>query len=198
MTHVLDSNRNGSVSEYLKQNTLKDAEIDIISPLFTIYAFEELQSILDTVKKVRFLFNEPTFIRRIETNQKEVKEFHLELRGREKQLSETAYEINLKNNLDQNQVAFKCYDFIEKKVEVRSITRKNLVNTSNFFVKNQYKPFLISGDSVSFSMSGLGYTNQINFNFNTVISDNSTIDQFENFFNNIWNNNDLTEGGVRT
>ena len=45
----------------------------------TIYAFEELRKVLEKSDKFRFLFNEPTFIKKIIANDKEVKEFELQI-----------------------------------------------------------------------------------------------------------------------
>lgn len=42
MPVVLDNNKLGAVGEYIKENTKCGAEITISSPIFTIYAFEEL------------------------------------------------------------------------------------------------------------------------------------------------------------
>ena len=115
MSIVLDNNKIGSVGEYIKENTHEGANITISSPIFTIFAFEELRKVLEKSDKFRFLFNEPTFIKRLVDNDKEVKEFELQMQEREKNVSEFNLEIGLKNNLDQNQIASKCYKFIEKK-----------------------------------------------------------------------------------
>jgi len=79
MSIVLDTNKHGSVGEYVKDNTLRKANIDIASSIFTIYAYDELKKVLDDTNKFRFLFNEPTFIEKLESNQKEVKEFQLQI-----------------------------------------------------------------------------------------------------------------------
>ena len=42
MPFVLDNNKIGAVGEYIKDNTANDASITVASPIFTIYAFEEL------------------------------------------------------------------------------------------------------------------------------------------------------------
>ena len=115
MPVVLDNNKLGAVGEYIKENTKCGAEITISSPIFTIYAFEELRKVLEKSDKFRFLFNEPTFINRIIANDKEVKEFELQMHQRERNVSEFNLEIDLKNNLDQNQIASKCYNFIKEK-----------------------------------------------------------------------------------
>lgn len=191
MTIVLDNNRKGSISTYLKNNTCKNAEINIMSPVFTVYAFDEIYDVLRKTEKVRFLFNEPTFIRNLEQNKKEVREFQIQMKMRESQLSESPYEINLKNNLDQNQVAKACFDYISNNVEVKSVLTSNTVNASNFYVKQKENSYLIHGQTVAFSMDGLGYNKRPNFTFNTVTNDTETLNEFEYFFNDIWNNDDL-------
>ena len=45
MPVVLDNNKLGAVGEYIKENTKCGAEITISSPIFTIYAFEELRKV---------------------------------------------------------------------------------------------------------------------------------------------------------
>ena len=114
MPEVLDSTKIGAVGEYIKNHTDEKAVINVSSPMFTIFAFEELRKVLEKSDKFRFLFNEPTFIRKIIANEKEVKEFELQMQQRERNVSEFALEIGLKNNLDQNQIASKCYNFIKE------------------------------------------------------------------------------------
>ena len=98
MSKVLDSTKVGAVGEYIKEHTEAGAEINVSSPIFTIFAFEELRKVLEKSDKFKMLFNEPTFIRKIISNDKEVKEFVLQMKQRERNISEFALEIGLKNN----------------------------------------------------------------------------------------------------
>ena len=56
MLIVLDTNKHGSVGEYVKDNTLRKANIDIAFSIFTIHAYDELKKVLDDTNKFRFLF----------------------------------------------------------------------------------------------------------------------------------------------
>ena len=47
MSIMLDSNKYGSVGEYLKENTNRKSNIDISSSIFTIYAYDKLKGILN-------------------------------------------------------------------------------------------------------------------------------------------------------
>ena len=189
MSIVLDTVKRGSVGEYIKGNASKNAQIDISSSLFTIYAYDELKKVLDESTKVRFLFNEPTFIKHLESNQKEVKEFQLQMKERERNVSEFPLEIGLKNNLDQNQVANRCYQFINKQAEVKSVTQSGIISSSNICIKNPSgKDFVISGNGINFSLDGLGYSKKARWEFNTVLNEKNIVDDFETFYNSIWSN----------
>lgn len=191
MSIVLDNNKIGSVGEYIKENTHEGANITISSPIFTIFAFEELRKVLEKSDKFRFLFNEPTFIKRLVDNDKEVKEFELQMQEREKNVSEFNLEIGLKNNLDQNQIASKCYKFIEKKGEIKSVVKPGCVSPSNILVENKDNKYLIQGNNIAFSKDGLGYTKRIRFDFNTVNDDQEMVNQYISFINEIFSNKDL-------
>lgn len=127
------------LGESIKDNTLKQSEINISSSIFTIYAYEELKEILDESKNVKFLFNGPTFIKKVESNQKEVKEFQIQMRQRKKNISEFPLEIGLKNNLDQNQIASRCHKFIKDKAEIISVINHGVITASNIYIKNANK-----------------------------------------------------------
>ena len=191
MQYPLDNLKQGSVSQFLKDNIQKGSKLLVVSPIFTIYAFDELKESLKSVKSIRFLFNEPTFIRKLQNNQKEVREFKLEMSKREKNVSEFPYEINLKNNLDQNQVAAECYRMIVDKMDVRSVTTSNTVQTSNFLIHEQSPSYLVNGQSLSFSREGLGYYNRPNFTFNMVSSEPEVLSSFNSMMDDIWNNEKL-------
>lgn len=191
MNKVLDINKIGAVGEYIKENTNEGATITISSPIFTIFAFEELRKVLEKSNKFRFLFNEPTFIKCLVDNDKEVKEFEFQMQEREKNVSEFNLEIGLKNNLDQNQIASKCYKFIEKKGEIKSVVKPGCVSPSNILVENKDNKYLIQGNNIAFSKDGLGYTKRIRFDFNTVNDDPEMIDQYISFISEIFSNKDL-------
>lgn len=191
MQIALDNSKIGAVGEYIKENTEKDASISISSPIFTIYAFEELRKILEGSGKFRFLFNEPAFVRDIVTDNKEVKEFELRMSQRERNVSEFNLEIGLKNNLDQNQVASRCYEFIKEKAEVKSITKEGISTPSNILIENPDNSYLMSGNNLAFSKSSLGYTHEIRFDFNQVSDEQELIEKYKEFFENLFNNEEI-------
>ena len=191
MSIVLDNNKVGAVGEYLKENACKDSTISITSPIFTIYAFDELKKILENSEKFNFLFNEPTFVKKLIYNDKEVKEFYLQMQQREKNVSEFALEIGLKNNLDQNKIASRCYNFIKERGEIKSVIKSGRVTSNNIFVQSKDNSFLIQGNNVAFSKDGLGYTKELRFDFNTVSDEKGMLEQYQVFFKQIFNDENL-------
>lgn len=192
MPQVLDNKKIGAVGEYIKENTNENATVSISSPMFTIYAFEELRRVLESSEKLKFLFNEPAFVRNIIHDNKEVKEFELRMAQREKNVSEFNLEIGLKNNLDQNHVASRCHDFIENKASVKSVKKEGLATSSNILVENKDSgSYLISGNSLAFSRSGLGYTDELRFDFNQVNDEQELIDQYKEYFDSIFENEEI-------
>ena len=186
----IESEKLGAVSEYIKQHTQKGATLSISSPFFTIFAFEELSEVLDGCNKLRFLFNKPNFIKKIKANKKDVKEFELRMTRRERNISEFNLEIGLKNNLDQNQIANKCYDFIKEKAEVRSIVSENSPIFQGIIIENPNgNSILIQGNTVEFSKRGLGYSDTPNYDVITAVDDTIIVDRsrrlFKQFFENI-------------
>lgn len=191
MSIVLDNNKIGVVGEYLKEHTKSDAVVSVPSPIFTIYAFEELKEILENCKEFRFLFNEPTFVRDLFLDEKEVKEFELKMARRERNVSEFNLEIGLKNNLDQNQIAARCYEFIKNKAQVKSVIKEGISNIKNILVENKNDSFFITGGNLSFSRDGLGYTNEEKYDFNQVVDEETTVEKYKEYFANIFNNNEI-------
>lgn len=192
MSQVLNNDKIGAVGEYIKENTEAGADIFISSPIFTIFAFEELRNILTESRRLHFLFNEPTFIRNITNNIKEVREFQLTMQQRERNISEFSLEIGLKNNLDQNQIAEKCYKFIKDNAEIKSSIKSGVVTANSILVKNKNREsYLINGSNITFSKDGLGYTQTKRYDYNTVETSEMAVESFDNFFRNVFSNTEI-------
>lgn len=61
---MIDNKGNGRVVDELKNNLKKGSKLSIISAYFTIYAYAELKKELSRVDNMKFLFTEPTFIKK--------------------------------------------------------------------------------------------------------------------------------------
>ncbi|MCF7926317.1 MAG: helicase [Candidatus Izimaplasma sp.] len=194
MGKTFDKNRLGQVGEFLRDNINKDSKVDVVSSIFTIYAFDKLKKQLNQTESVRFLYNEPTFLDNSFIVNKDSKVFVLEMKNRERNMSEFDLEIALKNKLDQPTVAQEFYNFINNKVNVKSVINKNVINHKFIQVKNtNEKNYLLDGSNLDFSLEGLGYKNRVMFDFKKYEDDPGIINDFSNFFDEIWNNQDVTK-----
>ena len=90
------------------------AKLSIISSYFTVFAYGELKEELSKVDEVRFLFSEPTFIKRM-ADSKEPREFEVARRAREVGVGGSGLELTLRNNLNQRALARECAEWIREK-----------------------------------------------------------------------------------
>lgn len=144
---ILDNKVQGRVIDKLRENIKFGTRLSIISAYFTIYAYEELRKELGKIEKLRLLFSEPTFVK----NKKDInREFKLS-GSYERGLAGDRYEMKLKNELKQSEIAKECANWIREKVEVRAydeeypllgkfperlkpINIKNDIDTQNDFI----------------------------------------------------------------
>ena len=189
----IDTARKGAIAQFIKEKAAAGATIYLPSSIFTVYAFNELKDVIGKSNKVKFLFNKPTFIKKIRTDEKNVKEFTLEMNNREKNVSEFALEIAMKNNLDQNLVANQCYLLLEDKMEVRSVTENHFFNSNGILIDNETgDSYVIQGINLEFSMAGLGFS-QNKFDFAYALDDKTSVDSYRELFDEVWNSRDSVE-----
>lgn len=194
MPVLIDTSKKGAIAQFIKEKVQAGATIYLPSSIFTLYAFNELKDVIKKSNKVKFLFNKPTFIKKIKTTEKNVKEFQLQMSDREKSVSEFALEISMKNNLDQNAVANQCYLLLEDKMEIRSVTENHYFNDNGILIDNETgDSYLIQSSNLEFSMPGLGYSNQQKLGFAYALDDMTSVDSYRQFFDESWNNKEMVE-----
>lgn len=190
----IDTTKKGALAQFIKEKVEEGATIYLPSSIFTLYAFNELKDVIKKSNKVKFLFNKPTFIKQIKSDQGNVKEFKLEMANREKNVSEFNLEITMKNNLDQNSVASQCYLILDEKMEVRSVTENNHFNSNAVLIDNESGDnYLINSLNFDFSMAGLGFANQDRIDFAFANTDKDFIDSYRGIFEGVWNDKNKVE-----
>lgn len=111
-----------NVNKILKDdliNTLKpNSKVAIASACFSIYAFQELKTQLESIEELRFIFTSPTFLN--EKVSKTKREFYIPRLSREKSLYGTEYEVKLRNELTQRAIAKECAEWIKQKAKFKS------------------------------------------------------------------------------
>ena len=115
---LLLDNINQTVKQDLQKTLHKGSKVAVAAACFSIYAYRELKKELESVEELRFLFTSPTFT--TDHAPKEEREFYIPRRDREQSLYGTAFEVRLRNELNQKAIARECADWIRRKVTFKS------------------------------------------------------------------------------
>ena len=133
---IRDNRERGTVGEFLQSQIENGSSLSIVSAYFTIYAFEALKSSLLGINDLRFLFGEPRFIKRLDPDRTEKKAFIINSDG-----------LHLKNQLQLKRVARECAEWIEEKVEIRSIRESNMLHGKMYHIAKNGVENAILGSS---------------------------------------------------
>ncbi len=186
-TKILDNKKHGKVGEQVKSSIKDGAKLSIASAFFTVYAYNNLKTELANIEELRFLFTEPTFIN---NEEKEKRQYYL---GKEKNIAGTKYEIKLKNKLQQTKIAKECAKWLKQKAQLKSLIDPEIVESKLYLIENEDENNVAIHGSSDFTSDGLGFINSPKLDLNIYIDDSSSIKQYIDWFNAIWNNKDLVE-----
>ncbi len=183
---ILDNKVQGRVIDKLRENIKSGTRLSIISAYFTIYAYEELRKELGKIEKLRLLFSEPTFVK----NKKDInREFKLS-GSYERGLAGDRYEMKLKNELKQSEIAKECANWIREKVEVRAYDEEYPLPQKMYLMENKKNESACIFGSSDFTSSGLGLVPSKKLEANTYIKDSIYTQQLLNQFELYWNDKD--------
>ena len=172
---IRDNRERGTVGEFLQSQIENGSSLSVVSAYFTIYAFEALKSSLLEINDLRFLFGEPQFIKRLDPDRTEKKSFVIDSDG-----------LQLENQLQLKRVARECAEWIEEKVEIRSIQKKNLLHGKMYHIDNNGVEKAILGSS-NFTVRGLGLgAGDGNIELNLKVEDNRDVNDLKQWFNELW------------
>lgn len=183
------NNRTDKVGDDLGKNIGKESKLQVAAGIFSIYGFEALKSELKKIESLRFIFTDPTFIE-LDKNNREQKQFCLNKSLRQKSISGTEFEINLKNELKGRAIAKECKKWIEQKVSFKSNTENQYIQP-HLTVLNKDKSFVYMGIN-EFSSAAFGYEKD-----NSILHQIIKTDEFETTkkyvenFDEIWNDDKL-------
>ena len=170
----------------LKETIHKGSKISIAAASFSIYAFEALKKELKLVDEFRFIFTGETFTK--EKVPKEAREFYIPRLDRERSLYGTAFEVRLRNELNQQAIAKECADWIRKKAHFRSNVSGEMMlpfmNIENSDESVTYNPFS------NFTTAELGEDRGNNAYSTTMKVYAPLTEQYLHTFNQVWNDND--------
>jgi hypothetical protein len=174
---IRDNYKCGSVGEFLKQAITKNSDVSIVSAYFTIYAFNALKDNLEGINKLRFLFGEPTFIKSVDPNRINTREFKIE---------DDKLTIPIESRLTQKKIAKECSLWIKNKAEIRSMVKPNFLHGKMYHVKQESGIEKAIAGSSNFTVNGLGLGGSKNIELNLVIDSDRDRQELVEWFNEIW------------
>ena len=171
------------VKDDLKKELSEGSKVSIAAACFSIYAYRELKSELETIDSLRFIFTSPTFV--TEHAPKEKREFYIPRLSRETSLCGSDFELKLRNQLTQKAIARECVEWIKRKVQFKS-------NSANTFIQGLLNVERNGGNAcyypfTEFTTIGIGCERGNNaFNFVQKL-DAPQSQQLLSVFNSLWN-----------
>ena len=159
-TNIIDNLYHGNVRDFYTAALVAGSDASFCSAFFTIHAYAELQKQLEGLKRLRFLFGEPTFIKKM--NEKTMQQnFHI-----------TDENIVPAKSLQQQSIAKECSEFLRQKAEIRSIVKPNYLHGKLYHIiqPNEVQKTLIG--SSNFTVNGLGVGTQHNIELNLIVDSN--------------------------
>ena len=182
MPSAIKDNRNrGKVGDFLKQHLKDGSRLSFVSAYFTIYAYQKLQNQLHQIDHLNFLFGEPRFVKSLDPDRTDKKAFKIE-----------DEKLALGNRLQQKCLARECSEWITDKVAIRSIKQANLLHGKLYHLDNDGRRTALVGSS-NFTVSGLGYGANPNIELNLEVADDRDRDDLKQWFDEIWDNEELVE-----
>ena len=180
-SRIRDNSMYDTVADFLRDKIQDGSALSIVSAYFTIYAFDKLRDELTNIKGLRFLFGEPSFIN-IDPDKTESKAFQLTESG-----------LKLQNYLPQKEVAKACADWIEEKVEIRSVRKSNFLHGKMYYIENGKSEDAIIGSS-NFTVRGLGLSEKAsNIELNLEVDSKSDCADLKTWFDNLWESEQVVD-----
>ena len=174
---IRDNRHRGSVAaDFLQQYVKANSKLSFVSAYFTIYAFEKLQSELESCGELRFLFGEPSFLQGLDPEKTDKRAFSL-----------THESLSLANQLKQKAVARDCAAFFRRDdVQIRSVKHPDFLHGKLYHIENGGSSEAILGSS-NFTVRGLGMAAQTsNLELNLIVDSRRDLDDLRKWFDEVW------------
>ena len=179
---IRDNLLRGTVHDFLAREIQEGSALSIVSAYFTIYAYERMQHELHKIEKLRFLFGDPDFVKRMDPNNTDKKAFDITDKG-----------LELNQQLRQKPIARACAEWIKEKVQIRTTRESKLIHGKMYHINNNGVDKAILGSS-NFTVRGLGLSsNSSNIELNLEVDSDRDRTDLKRWFDELWNNDELVE-----
>lgn len=177
-----DNHNRGTVADFLRAKIQDGSKLSIVSAYFTIYAYDALREELEHIEHLDFLFGEPSFVNRLDPDKNEKKAFIIDSSG-----------LELRSKLQQKRVARQCANWIENKVDIKTIKQANLLHGKMYHVTTARVDDAVLGSS-NFTVRGLGLGKSgNNIELNLIVDSNRDRQELKAWFNELWDNDELVK-----
>lgn len=174
---IRDNHDFGSAGGFLQDKIKQGSKLSIVSAYFTIYAYEKLQSELDTIEHLDFLFGDSNNVDKL--NPKDtMMEFSI---------VGDKLEIPLEKRLQQRALARACSEWIMDKVDIRSLNSPDFAHGKMYHVEAANGVIDAMIGSSNFTVNGLGLGEKPNLELNLILADDRDKDDLKQWFANVWN-----------
>jgi len=175
---IRDNRERGIVGEFLKDNISQNSNISIVSAYFTIYAYSRLKNQLNSISELRFLFGEPRFIKALDPEKTNKRDFQIE---------DNNLVIPLESRLVQKATARECSDWIRDKVGIKSMVKPNFLHGKMYHIKQPGGVEKAITGSSNFTVNGLGFGGSPNIELNMIVDNDRDRQDLLNWFEDLWN-----------
>jgi len=180
LSSIRDNKNRGSVGQFLIDNVKSDSDLSIVSAYFTIYAYSHLKGQLDSINKLKFLFGEPTFIKSLDPTKINKRDFKIE---------DDKLVIPIESRLTQKSVARECSEWIQQKVEIKSMVKPNFLHGKMYHITQQSGVEKAIVGSSNFTVNGLGLGGSPNIELNLIVDNDRDRADLKAWFHELWDDN---------
>lgn len=180
LSSIRDNKNRGTVGHFLVDNIKSESDLSIVSAYFTIYAYSHLKGQLDSINKLKFLFGEPTFIKSLDPTKINKRDFKIE---------DDKIVIPIESRLTQKSVAKECSEWIQQKVEIKSMVKPNFLHGKMYHVTQQSGVEKAIVGSSNFTVNGLGLGGSPNIELNLIVDNDRDRADLKAWFQELWDDN---------
>lgn len=178
LSSIRDNRDRGSVGKFLRDNIKDSSDLLIVSAYFTIYAYSHLKDQLNSINELKFLFGEPTFIKSLDPTKTNKRDFKIE---------DDKIVIPIESRLTQKAIAKECSDWIEQKVQIKSMVKPNFLHGKVYHITQQSGVEKAVSGSSNFTVNGLGLGGSPNIELNMLVDNDRDRADLKEWFNELWN-----------
>lgn len=181
-TDALVDNRHRRVGDFLRGRIQSGSNLSIVSAYFTIYAYKALRDALENANQIRFLYGDPQGVGALDPMGNVPRSFRLDSDGG----------IELRHALTQKSLARACAEWIEDRVEIRTVRQANFLHGKLYHAIQEDGTSTALVGSSNFTRRGLGLGAVPNIELNLEVREEKDRQLLLRWFDDLWSDENLT------